>query len=286
MCLLAVRPTNEFNGLGLIVVSQLSPVQQYRLMMMALNGESIVNPFGEQLDWLGLTPKGRARKEREEIERFRAVMAQLEERRIEVQRELDRQEEACLEALHETDEQLRAARQRLHEVQERAYKITLPDGTTARVYRDGDRVRDEKGAEVSPDIVRAEDLGTAHSTWQEHLSAKDGVADLEARREAILAHHKRVQEAREQQSAGGLTAEEFDALKKSRPESVRAHERSAANADTREPPAQAVTDASPGKRLGQPFSEAASPAGSGQVLSEDDFEAIRRPPPGSTRAPM
>jgi hypothetical protein len=282
--ILAIHPTNDFNKISLLPTAQLTVAQQNILMTMALNGDSIVNPFGDVVDAAGLTPEGRARKEREEEEQFRQTMAQLEERRLEFQRELDRMEQGDLEALHENEEQLREARKELKRVQDNAYTITMPDGSVQRVYRDGDKVRTEKGTEVSPSIVRAEDLGS-HSTWQEQVRVTQRNDELGAKHEAITRHLGRVREVKEQENSGELSAGDFKevsrSLQSAMPEDV--HVRyGAVDADAgREPTARA--DKVSGV-LAQPFANAVSANGNA-TLSDRDFEELTSRPSASAPAP-
>lgn len=279
-------PVNDLNALSWLSPDQLTPAMKEKLLAMALNGDSIVNPLGAPYDQDDRTPQGRARREREEQESrvYEMVMAQLEERRIEFQRELDRLDHASFEALRENEDQLRKAREDLRRIQERAYEITMPDGTVARVYRDGDKVRTETGAAVDPNIVRPEDIGSGFSTWQERVGAQKGVSDLEARREAIQAYRTKLGEAREKHASDGLTVEELDALKASRPDDVRAHD-PASGADADVSAARKADDAASRRALGQPFADATSGAERARVLSDNDFRDVRQSQPSSGRAP-
>jgi DNA repair exonuclease SbcCD ATPase subunit len=223
---MAINPTNDFNALG-----QLSTARQNRLMTMALNGDSIVSPFADVADREGLSPKGRARKERErEEQRFaREWSARIEEQRERFQRELDRLEQASLAALHENEEQLRAAREELRKIQERAYEITLPDGTVTKVYRDGDKVRTDAGAEVSRDILRAEDLPDGLPLWAERTASGEKNHALDEKHRQILEYREKLERMREVSGGGDPPDESVEQLRAelgAMPEPVTAHYRS------------------------------------------------------------
>jgi hypothetical protein len=266
--------TKDINALSWLPPEQLPPSLRAKLIAMALNGDTIVVPLAGSDP---RTPEGRARKEREDRDkRYAQTMAQIEERRQEFLRDLHRREQACIEALHENEEQLREARQELQKIRDRAYEITLPDGTTTKVYRDGDKVRMESGAEVSRDVVKAEDLGS-HSTWSERVGAFERVDKLELDRLAMEKHRQKLGEARE----ASLTADEFgelrDDLNKSRPESVAAIE-AEAQPSPREQSAAPEKTGTP--KLGQRFAAADTSrpaADTPPVLSDADFETIRKP---------
>jgi hypothetical protein len=279
---LAIHPTNDFNKISLTPIGQLTVAQQNILMTMALNGDSIVNPFSDLLDAAGLTPEARTRKEREEEEHFRETMAQLEERRLEFQCELDCMDHACEEALRENEEHLHSAREDLKKIQDNAYQIHMPDGSIARVYRDGDKVRTESGKELGAGIVRAEDLGRARPTWQERVQAADRIDDLLAKREAIQKYRDEVQETERKGQSSGLSARDIDDLSRRRettmPESVRSHYAGAASRD--EPSANAEAPSG----LARPFAQAAS-RDKDLKLSDRDFEELADRPAASMPAP-
>lgn len=219
---MTVGPTNAFNALGIITPKTLN-----RLMMLTLNGDSIVNPLGEALDRDERTPQGRARKEREGHRRyFETAMAQLEERRIEFLRDLDRREQACIEALHENEEQLREARKELQMIRDRAYEITLPDGSTTKVYRDGDKVRTEAGAEVGRDVLKPEDVPNGMPEWSEFTSANEHYKARCDEHKKILEYRQKLEHTRDAAGRDDLSPETLDKLKtgiEQMPDAVRAH---------------------------------------------------------------
>lgn len=280
--ILAIRPTNDFNKISLIPWSQLTPAQQNILMTMALNGDSIVSPFGGMLDREGLTPEARARKEREEAEQFRDSMARLEEQRMEFRRELDRIDQACAEALRENEEQQREARKELQRIQDNAYQIDMPDGSVARVYRDGDKVRTEAGDEVSPSIVRAEDLGTKHSSWDDYKHGRERVDTLQSRHEEITHYREKLHETDDKFQSGDLSADEMEAatkqLRQTMPEDVRNH------LPTQEPERHLELPQSNPDRLGSAFDRAAAGQPAVHLLDDKDFDAMQLPPSASKPA--
>lgn len=283
---MATQGTNDSNSLSWLSPDQLSPSMRAKLLAMALNGDSIVNPLGQ---WDERTPQGRARKEREQREEwaYRQAMAEIEERRVRFQERLDRLDHASLEALRENEEQMREAKERLRKIQERAYEVTMPDGSVQRVYRDGDKVRTESGAEVGRDVLRAEDIPDSASRWSDYNSGIAAVDDLERKRKAIVDYHKKIGEARDREASGDLSVDEIDKLERrleaAKPQSVREHEQ-AINGPTL--PAR-TADAEPqaGKILGQPFERAVSGNMPMPTLSEQDFDLLRQTPAASKPAP-
>lgn len=199
-----------------------------RLEILAFQGFSPVsNAFTEEADRLGLTPKGRERKEREERLKFAAAMLASRERVVEFQKQLDHLEQATMEALRENEEQLRNAREELRRIRERAYEITMPDGTVEKVYRDGDKVRTDAGVEVDRNIVRPEDLADKAPSWAERNHAGKRVDALAAENEAIKSYQSALRDARERSGKSELSLDELDAVEsrvdRTMPESVRRH---------------------------------------------------------------
>jgi hypothetical protein len=204
---LATERTNIFNA-----TSGLTQSMQLRLQVLALSGDSPVsNAFTDEAERLGLTSKGREKKEREADRRFQDIMQVLRERAAEFRKELDLLEHATAEALHENEEQLRVAREDLKWVRDRAYEITMPDGTIAKVYRDGDRVRDDAGAFVTE--ARADEIPASASSWAQRKASGDTVARLQNERRDLLEYQERVSRTKETLASGETTPEEFDALK-------------------------------------------------------------------------
>jgi hypothetical protein len=263
---LATERTDIFNA-----TSGLSQSMQLRLEVLALSGNSPVsNALTREADRLGLTPEGRARKEREDQRRFAALMEAVRERAAEFHKQLDLLEQASMEALHENEEQLRVARDDLRRIRDRAYEITMPDGAAAKVYRDGDKVRTEAGSEVSPDIIRAEDIGNGHSTWAEHVESSKRVDELSARREALEAYQRRVQDAKGAAAGEDVTADELSLLERNLREDAPVEVVRHFNSSHAAQPAPAVDADHPATGLAKPFAKAVNP--SALVLNDSDFE--------------
>lgn len=281
---MTANPTNDFNSLGI-----LSQKSQNRLLMFAMNGDSIANPLDNVPDREGVTPQGRARKEREKDQRmFRETMAHIEERRVEFLRELDRREQACIEALHENEEQMRAAQKELQTIRDRAYELTLPDGSTTKVYRDGNKVRMENGAEVGRDLVKPEDLGDQRPSWSSLQLGIKRVDDLNKERDAITAYRQKIGEARQEADGADITADELNELGRSldrvRPPGVAAKEATTQAAPKAQDAAPAARDV---QKLSERFAAAdrdRQAADAQPVLSDADFETIRKPPSVSAPA--
>ena len=274
---MASARTTEFNAL-----CNLTPAMMLRLEILAFQGFSPVsNAFTADADRLGLTPQGRERKEREQRQEFADRMEAIRRQAAAFQRTLDLLEHATLEALRENEEHLRAAREDLQRVRDRAYEVTMPDGTVAKVYRDGDRVRDEAGGDVSPDIVRAEDIGNGHSTWAEHVDGLKRVEELQTKREALQAYQRRIQGARETVAGDDLSAEELDRLEGNLQKDVPAEVQKNLQAATG-PAALPARDVGPSQSgLARPFTKAAN--GVALALTDDDFRSTVAP---SVSAPV
>lgn len=200
---------------------------QFRLMAHALSGnETIVSSFSAAADAAGLTETGRLALEKRR-EQFAALMRTTmasQERLAALQQRMDGVEAASYEALLEADDNRRSARRELEQLRERAYQITKPDGRTVRVYRDGDVVRDESGAVISRDIIRAEDIPDSVPTWQRMQATQEADRDAERRYREIVEYRERLARHREETADGGVTtrrADEIEADIEAMPDSVR-----------------------------------------------------------------
>lgn len=96
-------------------------------------------------------------------------------------------EQASYAALIETKRQLARARQRLQQIRERAHKITLPDGTVMRVYRDGQTVRDDNGNQIGADIIAPAAIPGKAPDWQTRQAAGETTDKLRQRLNDITA---------------------------------------------------------------------------------------------------
>jgi hypothetical protein len=205
-------PINEFNATAM-------PSQEMlrRLMAVALYGnETLHSVFSALADRAGNTERGRATREKE-VERIasfmRTVMA-TQERIAEFQRKLDMLERASYEALIENEERLAAARDELDRIREQAMEVTMPDGTAAKVYRDGDKVRDDDGTEVSPEIIRPDDISPGRPDWQQRRAIGNEIDDLARQRRDIIEFRERLDQAREKSSGDQIVEEELSVLEK------------------------------------------------------------------------
>jgi hypothetical protein len=219
---LATGTTNEFNAL-----CNLSPAMMLRLEILAFQGPSPVsNAFTQEADRLGLTPLGRERIEREDRKKFADRLEALRRQAEEFRKTLDLLEQATAEALRENDEHLRAAREELRRIQDRAYEVTMPDGTVAKVYRDGDKVRSDDGAEVGRQIVHPDELPSSSPSWQRRKGAGDSVTRLENERAEIIDYQDRLTRSKNTLSADDVTTQQLDAMQADAarmPEAVRRH---------------------------------------------------------------
>jgi hypothetical protein len=278
---LPTGPTNEFNALSLI-----SPAGQLRLMILAESGNSpVANAFTQEADRLGLTPRGRERKEREETRRFAEQMQALREQAARFEKRLDLLEQASAEAFLRNEEERRIAQEELKRIQDRAYEITMPDGRVVKVYRDGNLVRDEDGGIVSREIVGAEDIGTTHPTWSERNEADRHLRELEAERDRILNYRKELETARTKTNGGDLTLQELETLEaevdKNMPRSVRDRVQTGPGTSPKHEPGETA----PGGLLATPFRKATAGDAGGSDPAETAPDITRLYPNPSMPAP-
>jgi hypothetical protein len=221
---LLLRPINEFNAYGIVP-------QRLQLLLQTLaigDSAAVASVFTAAADRAGLTERGRRLLEQRAA--FFAAMMQAAmatpERMAAFSHRLDRLERASYEALIEADERRRMARRELEQLRERTYQITKPDGRTVRVYRDGDVVRDESGAVISRDIIRAEDIPEAFPTWRDMQDKESAFREQERRHREIVEYRERLGRARNETADGGVTtrrADEIEADIEAMPEPVWVH---------------------------------------------------------------
>ena len=196
-----------------------------RLLALAQSGNTVVHSvFTAAADAEGLTERGRQAIERRRERTLEAIRLATQEQMAALQQRLDRLERASYEALIEADERVRTSRRELEELRERAYQITMPDGRTARVYRDGDMVREEDGVVVDADVFRAEDIPALSPTWQELQEKERAQQEAARRHREIVEYRERLASAREETAEGNLTAgraDELDAELDAMPDAVR-----------------------------------------------------------------
>lgn len=205
-----VRPGAEFN-----ILAVMPQELQLRLATLALSDAvGITSVFTQRADREGLTEKGRAAREKELQRSAVTALTVLasQERLAEFTKKFDAMERASYEALVENEEKLREAREELARVRERAYEVTMPDGTAAKVYRDADKVRGEDGTIVSKETIRADDIPESSPTWQELEEKTRAAQELGEERRKILEHRERIDAAQNNLSEGALEQGELDQL--------------------------------------------------------------------------
>lgn len=219
---MATDKTNIFNAL-----TGLSQSMQLRLVTMALDGDSPVsNGLTDMVEREGLSPKSRAQKERERERSFREFIRITEQQQEQFQEQLRRMDQATSEALLENEEKLQVAKKDLELIRSRAYEITMPDGTTEKVYRDGDKVRTDAGKEVDPGILRAEDIPPSAPTWEQRKAAGEAVERLTKEHSEIVEYQEKLANANKALSSGDLSPEEMEKLEADvadMPDAVRNH---------------------------------------------------------------
>lgn len=206
------KPSNEFNA-----SAHMTPELQLRLMALAISGNDFVNSVFVQIaERAGLTPRGRLAREKEN-ERFYAALRMTmasQERLAWFHEKLERCDRASVAAVIEAEEKLSEARKDLARLKSKAYEITLPDGRTTKVYRDGDKVRDDSGAIVNEDLIRPEDIPESCPTWQDRQEKENAFREAERTRREAAEYRERVDLARKRAGEGGLTEKELDAMER------------------------------------------------------------------------
>lgn len=123
---------------------------------------------------------------------------------------LDRYETATVEALIENDRQLTLVRERITDLLGRAH--VLEDDRRVFKTEDGERVFDEHGDELSPEIVDPAAIADHRPTWETYSDALDRRDALEAERTELIEFQERLDEARERLDDEGLTTDDLDEL--------------------------------------------------------------------------
>ena len=123
---------------------------------------------------------------------------------------LDRYDAATVEALMENEEALIESRKRLAEMFENAHR--LEDGRIVFETRDGTKVFDEHGNEVSSDIVTPDQIDDARPKWedvQEEQARRDA---LEEERRQLQEYQEKIDAAREAAAEPNVTEDQLKAL--------------------------------------------------------------------------
>ena len=126
------------------------------------------------------------------------------------QAKLDRYDEATVEALMLNTEQLEFVRAQIADMLDRAH--VLEDGRRVFKTRDGQRVFDEHGEQVSPETVRPDQIDDKRPYWEDYEAARDHEKALTAERRDLLRFQEKLDEARERSEADDLTKDELDEL--------------------------------------------------------------------------
>lgn len=136
---------------------------------------------------------------------------------------LDRHDSATVEALMENEEELIETRRRLAEMFSNAHR--LDDGRVVFETRDGTKVYDEHGNEVSADVVTPDQIDDGRPKWEDIQEERARQKALEKEREELQRHQEKVDEAREAAADPNVSEDKLKALEAeleaSAPERVR-----------------------------------------------------------------
>lgn len=218
---MAERPLNVFN-----LYASRSPEASRLLAHLEVTGSEVVITQNPRIN--GETKQEKQRREDREFYATISHAIASRERIEEFQEKLDRYDEAATAALLENEEKLRVARKELQHVRDRAYELTRPDGSITKVYRDGEIVRDDDGAEVEAALIRPADIPATAPTWQMRREVGGKLDDLVRRNEEIREYREGVERARKISESGRMTEkelEEYSAGLDRMPADVRRHYR-------------------------------------------------------------
>lgn len=121
--------------------------------------------------------------------------------------ELDAYDEATVKALMENEEKSEAARKDVERMLGESH--VLPDGRKVFKTRDGLRVFDQKGNELSASTVTPDEVDDRKPRWEDFTDVVDRYDALKKERQDILDFQQDVDEAREQLDEGDVTKDEF-----------------------------------------------------------------------------
>jgi len=138
--------------------------------------------------------------------------------------EINEYQTATVEALEQNRMVLDRAREKLAETLAQAY--TLEDGRRVFKSEDGQRVIDEFGNEVQPDIVDPDEIPNHLPSAEQFLAERGTVLELEAERSGLLEFQDKLDEMDALLDSGEMTVRELDEvrehLRDSAPDAVRA----------------------------------------------------------------
>ena len=89
----------------------------------------------------------------------------------------------------------------------------LPDGRRVFATADGQRVFDEHGTEIGPDVIDPASIDPSRPSWEDFLDARQQQRTLREEAEALRDYQDRLDEARERLGQGDLTADDLDDLR-------------------------------------------------------------------------
>lgn len=137
--------------------------------------------------------------------------------------QLNEYDAKTVEALMENREALEAARERVATLLEDAY--VLPDGRKAFKTKDGLRVFDEHGVELSSDVIDPDSIEDSRSFWETYDAAVKDEVRLKAVQRDLLDYQAKLDAARERLDEGDITKKELEKIEADlaaeMPESVR-----------------------------------------------------------------
>lgn len=205
---LTVQPTNEFN-----IAALFSESGRRHLLNLALSGnDSVMTPFVPP-DGLRAGARAEAQRQRDEDFQMLAKMALATPERIQQFRvEMGELEEIRVRLIERLDQRLRESREKLKRLHDEAPEITRPDGTRHKVFRDFDQVRDETGALVSPEVIKAEAVSKNPRNWQENINIDAAISHDLAQRERLERRGEKIKAGMKSAGDGDLTAQGADEI--------------------------------------------------------------------------
>jgi len=152
--------------------------------------------------------KRRERERNEQLEVALATAVQI----TTFKARLDTYDTATVEALMNNDVQLGEVRERIQSMLLKAH--VLPDGRRVFRTRDGMQVFDESGKEVSPEVIRPEEIDRRKPVWEDYRSDKAQEARLVEERKQLQDYQQKLDDARTKVNEGNLTKDDLDQLGK------------------------------------------------------------------------
>jgi len=125
--------------------------------------------------------------------------------------DLDTYDALTIEAIMENREILEQLYRNRDAMLNTAYQ--LEDGTRVFKSEDGQRVYDEQGSLLSPDIVHPDEIPDNFEKAEPYLEILDGIKKHEAIDQNLIDYQEKLDDTREQLDNGDLTQEEFEAIR-------------------------------------------------------------------------